>query len=88
MIIMRTFATLKNFTSSEGKAIIVRNLNRILDIVILDMDTENSTITFLHASKAALDRAKRELNCIGFPIMNLQIQNDEKPTIEVTRTLV
>lgn len=85
---MRTFATLKNFTSSEGKSVITRNLNRILDIVILDMDIENSTITFLHASETALDRAKRELNCIGFPITNLQIQNDKKPNVEVTRTLV
>lgn len=71
---MRTLAILKNFTSSEGKSVITRNLNRILDIVILDMDIENSTITFLHASKIALDRVKRELNCIGFPITNLQIK--------------
>lgn len=85
---MRTFATLKNFTSSKGKGIITRNLNRILDIVILDMDIENSTITILHANKAALDRAKRELNCIGFPITHLQSQNDKKPNIEVTRTYV
>ncbi|MFK7812974.1 MAG: hypothetical protein AB8B59_10800 [Maribacter sp.] len=85
---MRTFATLKNFTSSEAKAIIVRNLHRILDIVILDMDIENSTITILHVSKEALDRAKKELKCIGFPITNLQIQNDKNSTIEVTRTLV
>lgn len=80
---MRTFATLKNFTSSEGKAIIVRNLNRILDIVILDMDSENSTISFLHASKAALERAKRELKCIGFPITSLTVQKNEKQKFNV-----
>jgi hypothetical protein len=84
---MRTFATLKNFTSSEGKDIILRNLNRILDIVILDMDIENSTITFLHLDAVALDNAKRELNCIGFPIISLQIQNDKKSNENVTRTL-
>lgn len=85
---MRTRATLKNFSSPEGKDVIRRNLNRILDIVILDLDIENSTITFLHVTKTALDRVKRELNCIGFPIKRLQIQNDKKPNIEVTRTLV
>ena len=75
---MRTFATLKNFTSSEAKDIVVRNLNRILDIVILDMDIEHGTITFLHLSKTALEKAKRELRCLGFPIKNLQFQNGAK----------
>ena len=84
---MRTFATLKNFVSPESKDVIVRNLNRILDIVILDIDVENSTITFLYANKAALNRAKRELQCIGFPIMSLQIQSDKNTNAEVTRTL-
>lgn len=85
---MRTIAKLKNFTSSEEKSVITRNLNRILDIVILDMDIENSTITFLHVSKTALDRVKRELSCIGFPITKLQNKNDKKTNVEITRTLV
>lgn len=72
---MRTFATLNNFTSAAGKAIVIRNLNRILDIVILDVDIENSTITFLHASKSALEDVKRELSCLGYSIRNMQIQN-------------
>jgi len=84
---MRTFATLKNFTSTEGKEIIIRNLNRILDLVILDVDIDNGTITFLHASRAALDRAKRELSCIGFPIVSLQIQNGKQLGFKVTRTV-
>ena len=85
---MRAFATLKNFTAPGSREIIKRNLNRILDIVILDMDTEHSTITFLHASKKALDRAKRELYCLGFPIMSLQIENDIKIKGDATSTLV
>lgn len=75
---MRTLATLKNFTTPECRDIVVRNLNRILDLVILDMDIENSTITFLHAGKTALEKAKKELRCIGFPVQHLQIQNDGK----------
>ena len=85
---MRTFATLKNFSSCEGLDIIVSNLNRLLNIVLVDMDIENSTITFLHTSKAALDRAKRELNCIGFPITQLQIQKNNKTTINIPRRMV
>ncbi|MBM1106581.1 hypothetical protein JQC67_10565 [Aurantibacter crassamenti] len=79
---MKTSATLKNFTSTEGKNIVTRNLNRIMDIVILDMDIENSTITFLHASKAALDRVKKELKCIGFPVSHLQLQNNKTTVID------
>lgn len=85
---MRTFATLKNFTSSEGKDKIVRNLNRILDIVILDVDIKNSTIIFLHASKRTLERVKKELNCIGFPIHHMQIQDKPASAIKVPKTLV
>ena len=84
---MRTYATLKNFSSSEGKDMIVRNLNRILDIVILDMDIENSTITFLHVSAATLDRAKRELKSIGFPITRLQTQDDNKTNVEAIKNM-
>lgn len=67
---MRAFVTLKNFTSSEGKGVITKNLNRLLDIVVLDMDIENSTITLLHANETALKKAKSELRCIGFPVKN------------------
>lgn len=84
---MRTFATLKNFTSPEGKDMIVRNLNRIMDIVILDINIENSTITFLYASKAALEKTKRELMSIGFPIQQLQILSGQKSGVDVTKTL-
>ncbi|MEO9892335.1 hypothetical protein [Aurantibacter sp.] len=72
---MRKSATLKNFSTSEGKQIISRNLSRIKDIVILDMDIKNSTITFLYASKIALARVESELKCLGFPISSLKDQN-------------
>lgn len=75
---MRAFATLIFFSSSKSKDAVVKNLNRILEIKILDIDIEISTITFLHASKSVLERFKRELNCIGFPILSLQIQNHKK----------
>ncbi len=72
---MRTFATLKNLSTLEGKAIIIRNLNRILDLIVLDLDIETSTITFYVTTHKTLERVKRELSCIGFPILNLKILN-------------
>lgn len=72
---MRTRAKLKNFTSSDCKKIILRNLNRILDIRIIDLDENDSTITFLYGTSTALEKVKRELKSIGFPICRLWTNN-------------
>lgn len=84
---MRTLATLNKTISSADKLTIVRNLNRILDIVILDIDIEFNTITFLHYSKIALESVKNELNCIGYPVRHIQIQNEQKDKIRKVKTL-
>jgi hypothetical protein len=84
---MRTFAILKNFSSSAATDTISRNLQRILDIVILDMDCEKSSITFLHSSLATLEKAKRELLSIGFPIKDLDIQNGTRSLKGLSNTM-
>ncbi|NJB72170.1 hypothetical protein GGR42_002661 [Saonia flava] len=72
---MKTRAKLKNFTSLDNKSIILRNLSRILDIRIVDLDENEHAITFLYDSTNALEKVKRELTRIGFPICNIQ-KND------------
>ncbi|MFS4467874.1 hypothetical protein [Maribacter sp. 2210JD10-5] len=84
---MKTLATLKNFTSIEGKDRIVRNLNRILDIVVLDVNAKNGTITFLYSSKLALEKAKKELSCIGFPIQHMKFQSTKKDQAKIKSAL-
>lgn len=75
---MRALATFNNAITSADKLTIVRNLNRICDIAILDIDAKYGTITFLHSSKKALENVIRELKSIGYPAQNVQIKNGEK----------
>lgn len=65
---MKAYATLKNFDSETCKPIIVRNLNRILDIRIIDIDVENGILHFLYNGQKALESVKKELCRIGYPI--------------------
>lgn len=65
---MRATARLNDLKSSDEKHKIVRNLSRILDIRILDIDMENRTISLVYDSMLAFEKAKGELRRIGFPI--------------------
>ena len=65
---MKAPATLKNVASEACKPIIVRNLNRILDILIIDIDVERGILYFLYNSEKALESVKKELCRIGCPI--------------------
>lgn len=65
---MKAHVTLKNLDSDSCKHIIVRNLNRILDIRIIDFDLENGILHFLCNGPNAFEQVKRELSRIGFPI--------------------
>ncbi len=66
---MKVVAKVQDLTKDLSKNVISRNLSRILDIRILEIDTENSTITFLYDSGLAFEKAKRELWRIGYPIL-------------------
>ncbi|WP_289645008.1 hypothetical protein [Maribacter aestuarii] len=65
---MKAHATLKNLDSESCKPVIIRNLNRILDIRILDIDVERGILHFLCNGQLALDKVKKELSRIGFPV--------------------
>ena len=67
---MKVLATLKNVTSESSKVMIVRNLSRILDIKIVDIDVEHGMISFLYNAHDSFNQVKKELMRIGFPIQN------------------
>ncbi|WP_273568529.1 hypothetical protein [Maribacter halichondriae] len=71
---MRATAQLQDLSSDSCKHVIVRNLSRILDIRILDIDVENRTVSFVYDSVLALEKAKRELWRIGFPVLHCLCQ--------------
>ncbi|MGB5553540.1 MAG: hypothetical protein WBM83_02700 [Flavobacteriaceae bacterium] len=80
---MRATAQLKDLSSDTCKHTIVRNLSRILDIRIVDIDTDSKSITFLYNSVLALEKVKRELLNIGFPILQCRYQDPN----QVLRTI-
>ncbi len=67
---MKAHATLKNLNSESCKPIIIRNLNRILDIRIIDIDVESGMLHFLCNGQLALEKVKKELARIGFPVQH------------------
>jgi hypothetical protein len=66
---MKAIAKVQDLSKDLSKNVISRNLSRIMDIRILEIDTENKTITLLYDSGMALEKAKRELWRIGYPIL-------------------
>jgi len=65
---MKALAILKNLDSESCKPVIVRNLNRILDIRIIDIDVDNGMLHFLYNGQSAFESVKKELRRIGYPI--------------------
>lgn len=68
---VRAQATLNNVSSDECRHTIARNLARIMDMRIVDLDIENHLLTFLYSSPLALRKIVQELRRIGYPIQRL-----------------
>ncbi|WP_047414623.1 hypothetical protein [Cellulophaga sp. Hel_I_12] len=67
---MQALATLKNINSNSCKELIVRNLSRILDIRILDIDLDIGILSFTYSTQHSFEQVKKELHRIGYPIQN------------------
>lgn len=75
---MRAIAKIDDLKSLEEKHIIVRNLSRILDIRILDIDLDSRTVSLVYDSILAFEKAKNELRRIGFPVAKCTYQPPSK----------
>ncbi|MEX0289191.1 MAG: hypothetical protein AB3N14_08755 [Flavobacteriaceae bacterium] len=82
---MKALATLKNLDSDGCKSIIVRNLSRILDIRIIDIDVKNGLIHFLYNSANTLKAVKNELARLGYPVQKCTSEEPNNVTYD-TRT--
>lgn len=71
---MKAVAQIKNLNSETCKRIIVRNLSRIMDIRIMEIDAETQTLTFLYENNSAFEKVKRELYHLDFPILQCTYQ--------------
>lgn len=76
---MKAIAKIDNLRSADSKNCIVRNLSRILNLRILDIDLENRTVHFVYDSMPAFEIAKRELLSIGYPITKCTYQEPNLP---------
>ena len=75
---MKAIATLKNVDSDSCVKLIIRNLSRILDIRIIDIEKENGTILFLFTCQRTFEQVKQELKRIGHPILNCSTNFSQK----------
>jgi hypothetical protein len=68
---MKATGQIDKLKSDECRQTVIRNLSRILDIRILDIDMENKTLSFACDSAGVIKKVKRELHSIGYPLNRL-----------------
>lgn len=77
---MRARVRLSNLSSERGKLTIIRNLSRIMDIRVIDIDMKDQALYFLFQNNKTYEAVKRELKRIGYPVEKvlLMIKNSKK----------
>ncbi len=73
--LMKAIAKIGNLISDMDKIIILRNLNRIMDIRIIDLEVDTGRLIFLYYSPIALEQVKQELWRIGYPIRHFKFHS-------------
>jgi hypothetical protein len=68
---MKAQATLKNMCSADCSRIITRNLARIMNLRVIQIDTDARLLTFLYSDPIVLNKVRQELRRIGFPVLSL-----------------
>ena len=67
-IIMKAVVQLDNLISEYGKDTIERNLGRIMEIRVKDIDIQKRLMCFFFQNPSDYDKVERELERIGYPI--------------------
>jgi len=67
---MKARVSIPQLRSENSAHTVIRNLSRILDIKIVDLDIENGYLTFIYETKLAFNKVKIELGRIGYPMRN------------------
>ena len=85
---MKAVAKLKNLESESCKNTIIRNLHRILDIRIINIDVEKRTMSFLYANPMSFQQVKKELQRIGYPISEVKRTVKQEPSFQTRPALL
>ncbi|MDE3742558.1 hypothetical protein [Maribacter polysaccharolyticus] len=65
---MKAVVNVQNLLTEEDKKVILRNLSRIMDIRVIDIDVENRTLQFLYVHQLVLNKVREEMVRLGYPI--------------------
>lgn len=58
-------------SSANCSHIITRNLARIMNLRVVQIDTDARLLTFLYSDPTVLSKVRQELCRIGFPVLSL-----------------
>ena len=78
---MKAIAKIGNLISNKDKIVILRNLSRIMDIRIIDLEVDTGRFIFLYYSPIALEQVKQELWRIGYPIRTFKFLSPLSPNL-------
>ena len=67
---MKALVTLKNLRTDNCRGIVLRNLSRIMDIRIIEVNLQTKKLHFHYQDALAFENVRRELSRIGYPIKN------------------
>jgi hypothetical protein len=79
---MKAIAKMDNLISNNDKMMILRNLSRIMDIRVIDLEVDTGRLVFLYYSPIALEQVKRELWRIGYPIRHFKFLSPLSPHLQ------
>ncbi|MEQ8218350.1 MAG: hypothetical protein RH981_08950 [Arenibacter sp.] len=79
---MKAIAKISNLISNNDKVMILRNLSRIMDIRVIDLEVDTGRLIFLYYSPIALEQVKQELWRIGYPIRHFRFLSTLSPNFQ------
>jgi hypothetical protein len=79
---MKAIAKIGNLISNNDKLTILRNLRRIMDIRVIDLEVDTGRLIFLYYSPIALEQVKQELWRIGYPIRHFKFLSTLSPNLQ------
>ncbi|MDL5510481.1 hypothetical protein QSE00_01550 [Arenibacter sp. M-2] len=78
---MKAIAKIGSLITNRDKMIILRNLSRIMDIRVIDLDIDTGKLIILYYSPIALEQVKQELWRIGYPIGQFKFLSRLSPNL-------
>lgn len=79
---MKAIAKIGNLIPNNDKMMILRNLSRIMDIRVIDLEVDTGRLIFLYYSPIGLEQVKQELWRIGYPIRHFKFLSTLSPNLQ------